>query len=209
MRRTTVQAIFLTYLNFISAHVKQIKLEKNYQCKNEKSLPNYLIDLRNLGGTLNETMFYFKGNFTVMEEIFDPIILKIYVVRCPLNNAISNPDKCQNFVNQTIDNLCEIFVTPNMLGNRYLSAFKPPMRCPIKPGLIDVSKADMILNRVMMLPIEGYRWTLKLLFWGVDGKSMRFDIIGCLMVHLKVTMSSNSNKIKRKNQKNVFIQEFI
>lgn len=77
-------------------------------------------------------------------------------------------------------------VTSTLLGNRYLSKFKPPPKCPLKPGVVDVSAADLILDIILRLPVEGFQWTIKGMFLGKRAKTGKMQGIGCIMVHFRV-----------------------
>lgn len=67
-----------------------------------------------------------------------------------------------------------------------MSKFKPPPTCPLKPGVVDISAADIILDIILRLPVEGFQWTMKLVFMGKRVKTGKVQGIGCLMVHFKV-----------------------
>lgn len=75
---------------------------------------------------------------------------------------------------------------PDLMGYRYLSQFKPPVRCPLQPGLVDVSERDIIVDRLLKLPVEGYRWVITGMFFGRKSPNETKQVIGCIMAHLRV-----------------------
>lgn len=77
-------------------------------------------------------------------------------------------------------------VSPDLMGYRYLSKFRPAPSCPLTPGMIDVSDTDLILNMILKLPLEGYQWKLQGMFMGKSVKGGKLHEIGCIMVYFEV-----------------------
>lgn len=162
-------------------------MDKIYQCK-DRDPSKYLLDLRNINVSVTSTIVYFHGNFTIKEEILGPIHLNIHASRSPIKTKLN---QYESFINHTIGNMCEIMTNPLMLGNRYMAKFKPQISCPLKAGVVDISEADMILDSILQLPVEGFAWIIKGVFMGRRSTSAKMQAIGCLMVHFRVLKMQN------------------
>lgn len=84
---------------------------------------------------------------------------------------------------------------PNLMGYRYLSKFNPPVSCPLKPGVVDVTERDIIFDRVLRLPVEGYRWKLKTMLFGRTNENEGKRILGCVIAHFKILKSTKKEEI--------------
>lgn len=109
----------------------------------------------------------------------------MYATRC----SLTEPNQCESFINHTIDNLCLNMANPQLMGYRYLSNFKPPVKCPLKPGVVDVSGGDIIVDRLLKLPVEGFGWTLKGMFFGRQSMNESKQVVGCIMAHMRILKS--------------------
>lgn len=118
--------------------------------------------------------------------------MKITARRCNANNI------CDTFANYTFADFCQRLENPKMLGYRYLSKIKPPLKCPVKAGTYNVDAVASFLGLILDLPIEGFRWIIRASMTGkAAGEKNGMTTIGCLSINARVMASTSRKRIMK------------
>lgn len=125
---------------------------------------------------------YILANITVNEDLSDEIQLELTADRCQISH-----DTCELFESIVLKDVCSRLPITR-IGKDFISAVRPPVtNCPLVKGNYYFENLSIDLNCFSILPIENYRWLIKLQeFDMVDrpNKKLVFCVIGQIRVML-------------------------
>jgi len=131
----------------------------------------------------------YSADFVIHEDIPGPIEISLEVNRCSLNLK-----KCEKYPTVRTIGFCEAFKKKAIYADS-LTAFKPPLQCPIKAGNYSATDAELDLGIISFLPSQGYIWLVCIRAFGGASKTL----VMCIQTETKITEMRKRNSSSRKS----------
>lgn len=155
-------------------------MERVEYCANDTNLD---VKLQNLTLVFRRNALVFKGTVFIERLIDKPMEFDISLIRCKNVN-----NDCQTFQNTTVKHMCEILYETRLFGANFFKRMTPYVKCPLKAGLYKMNDAEINLDFLSTLPIEGFFWNVIANFYVPDKKVDR-RMIACISGHVRVFQS--------------------
>lgn len=155
--------------------------------------------------SVNDNVLQVSGTVSVTEQLKPLLRAEIRLTRC----SISNAAQCEHFNNFTIADFCSELLDSLLFEGQFLTKVEPAFKCPVGVGDYQVSGVELKLDQFAALPIEGFRWTIKLELYHVDvdeeGEDEEKTYLGCIQGQMRVMASSTRRKYRRYREEQVKI----
>lgn len=115
------------------------------------------------------------------EEVLGDIEFVLGASKCTLDMKT-----CEKYPTTNIREMCKKFQERNAFYSSALSNFKPPLKCPLKPGNYTLSESRMDLAPVAFIPLDGFVWIVTFKFVSTEKVSQNKKIVMCLNSEVKI-----------------------
>lgn len=163
-------------------------MERIEHCANDSTND---LELKNLTLVFRQNALLFRDSFFIHRVIDRPLEFDIILIRCK-----SIDHECQTFQNNTYKHMCDIFYEARLFGGNFVKRMTPPIRCPLKPGLYKMNDAEINLDFLTGLPIDGFFWNVKVNLYTPEKNGER-RMHGCIAGYTKVFQGSSKRRGSR------------
>lgn len=122
------------------------------------------------------------GTLTVLHDITGHIELVVETVKC-------SPDmvKCDKYSTINIREMCKKFKDTNSFYSDVFRSINPPLICPLKQGNYTIGASTFHLERISMIPLDGYVWLITFKLVASDNGQKPKKFVLCLNSETKIT----------------------
>lgn len=148
---------------------------------------NGYLEIDNVNATNSENVLHYNGHVQVLKDIDEPLKIHRQLERCDDNQQL---DSCVVFKAGLTKDFCQ-HMNNMSYGNHFFSKFQPEMKCPIKKGTYDLSKAYVDVSEFLKLPVENKIWRQTVHVWTHSDK-----LVYCSEWSVKISAQSSRKSSK-------------
>lgn len=189
--------ISLIFVEIFCIKHKRIKFETSLPCDFGQ---DFAVSFDQVRFSVFDNVLQASGVVAVLRPLEEPLRAEIRLTRCSNSNA----DQCEHFNNFTIADFCTNLLKNPLFNEQFTTKFDPPFECPLIEGDYYVKNFEFGLGMFAELPVEGFRWTVKLELYHmeVDDDNEEKIYMGCVQGQVRVLVSSvgrRTRMLKRLN----------
>lgn len=163
-------------------------MERVEYCANDSILD---ITLRNVTFVFSQNVFRLGGTFLIQKTVNGPMEFDMVLIRC---KSINN--ECQTFLNNTYGHMCDVLYETRFFGGNFIKRITPRIKCPFKQGLYKLNNAEINLDFLSALPIDGFFWNVISTFYTTEGGQER-RMFACISGHVRVFQGGSKRRATR------------
>lgn len=164
-------------------------MERIEFCANDSTLD---VILKNVTLTFNQNVLRLGGTFLIQKTVCGPMEFDILLIRC---KSINND--CQTFLNNTYGQMCDVLYETRFFGGNFIKRITPQIKCPLLQGTYKMNNAEINLDFLSALPIDGFFWNVIATFYTTENNQER-RMFACISGHVRV-LQSGSKRRKTRN----------
>lgn len=123
-----------------------------------------------------------------------PMEFDIILIRC---KSINN--ECTTVLNNTYAHMCDVLYETRFFGGNFIKRITPKIKCPFKAGFYKMNGAEINLDFLSALPIEGYIWKVIATFYTTMDNPEERRMYACISGYVKVFQGSSKRRSSSRN----------